>query len=321
MVIRIVDLFCIGDVYKVMVVDGDRYRVLGETNSVKSDNCKTTTVDPDVAWEDGFWSRGEFVLDPGRHTIVLAAVSSPYGGGTFALRVDEEEGTEVYDDEEDDEDEEEEDDYDDESTEDVTVDDDEESIAKKNPSSSGKWTKARKVRYRTNARKVTSRSKPRRPARRTKPRKSTRRTKTRQSTSSRKAHTGITRRSTKNSRPVSRANVGIASIRGVCIGINGFVVIDKAVPATRMDAICGKYDWTAAQLSSSKNVKQAAIATLKECVEPQSTVWIGGYNQHDPKSFYGATLSSTGQVEINTWKPDTPFPVMCLIGDDHSSLE
>lgn len=89
-VVRVLDLFCAGDIFDVYTIQKNTRTLLGTTSYVQSDNCDTITADPDHAWDHGQWSRGEFVLKPGRYTIMLVPHSSPYGGGSAAIRFDEE---------------------------------------------------------------------------------------------------------------------------------------------------------------------------------------------------------------------------------------
>lgn len=89
-VVRVVDLFCTGDIFDVYAIAKDKKTLLGTTSSVQSDNCETTTADADHAWSHGQWSRGEFILNPGRYKIMIVPHSSPYGGGSAAVRFDEE---------------------------------------------------------------------------------------------------------------------------------------------------------------------------------------------------------------------------------------
>lgn len=89
-VVRVVDLFCTGDMFDVYAISKSKKTFMGTTSAVQSDNCETTTADADHAWEHGQWSRGEFVLNPGRYKVMLVPHSSPYGGGSAAIRFDEE---------------------------------------------------------------------------------------------------------------------------------------------------------------------------------------------------------------------------------------
>lgn len=112
-VLRITDMFCKGDGFNVYRTANGKKKLLGSTNKVSSDGCKTTTAIPQIAWTSDEWSRGEWVLPAGRNTISIEPESSPYDGGTAAIRFDVE-GEEPVSDEEEEEVDEEDDDDDDE---------------------------------------------------------------------------------------------------------------------------------------------------------------------------------------------------------------
>lgn len=82
-----VDLHCIGDRFRLEASDMDSdlvYEML--TSREKADGCHLRSADPQQAWEDGEWSQGTLKLPPGRYSIKVFVESSPYGGGTMALR-------------------------------------------------------------------------------------------------------------------------------------------------------------------------------------------------------------------------------------------
>lgn len=76
---------------------GDRFRVysngalLGDTTAAVTDS-EATTDDPDLAWNDAAYSRGEFYLGLGSYSIAIQALEAPFGGSDAFMRWDIAEG-------------------------------------------------------------------------------------------------------------------------------------------------------------------------------------------------------------------------------------
>lgn len=82
-----VDLYCIGDRFRLEATEMDSdiaYEMV--TSGERADGCQLRTADPQQVWDDGGWSQGTLKLPPGRYTLKVFVESSPYGGGTMALR-------------------------------------------------------------------------------------------------------------------------------------------------------------------------------------------------------------------------------------------
>lgn len=82
-----VDLYCIGDRFRLEAAEVDSdYVYEMVTSRERADGCQLRMADPQQAWKYRGWSRGTLKLPPGHYTIKVFAESSPYGGGTMALR-------------------------------------------------------------------------------------------------------------------------------------------------------------------------------------------------------------------------------------------
>jgi hypothetical protein len=81
--LQLTDLHCTGDRFEVF----DNDECLGRTSQVAFDGCETSTADPNVAFYDRRWSRGEWRLAPGGHVIQVRVDESPMLSGAAALRV------------------------------------------------------------------------------------------------------------------------------------------------------------------------------------------------------------------------------------------
>lgn len=81
--ISITDAYCTGDSWD-MQKNGS---YLLTTPRVPSDNCKTWTDNPDVAFSNPKWSSTKFML-PGAFNITLIPIDSPYKGGAAFIRAD-----------------------------------------------------------------------------------------------------------------------------------------------------------------------------------------------------------------------------------------
>lgn len=86
--VEAVDLFCVGDVFRIVAEQqGTRARAYEmHTTSVAADGCSLTTPVPDDAFASEQWSRGQFKLPRGSYTLTIYAHSSPYDGGSMAVR-------------------------------------------------------------------------------------------------------------------------------------------------------------------------------------------------------------------------------------------
>lgn len=86
--VEAVDLFCMGDAFRIVAeLQSARPRVYEMyTSNVVADGCSLTTPDADEAFASGQWSRGQFELPRGSYILTVYAHSSPYGGGSMAIR-------------------------------------------------------------------------------------------------------------------------------------------------------------------------------------------------------------------------------------------
>ena len=80
LVLKIVDCCSAGDVFQVSI-DG----LLTSTSLVTATYDDALIYDPEQAWADPRFSRGEFVLDPGTHTISLAVTQVSIYRGTLEV--------------------------------------------------------------------------------------------------------------------------------------------------------------------------------------------------------------------------------------------
>jgi hypothetical protein len=85
--IDFVDLYCIGDTFRIEItkVHG-RKRYILTTDPVNSDYCHTRTSDPEHAWESGLWSAGTITVPKGHYVVKIFVESSPFAGGSAAIR-------------------------------------------------------------------------------------------------------------------------------------------------------------------------------------------------------------------------------------------
>lgn len=85
--LRVTDAFCRGDEFRVL----DRGYAIFTTSVVGTDpSCDDV---PHVtrgrpAWVDQSYSKGRFVLQPGRHAVKIRITDSPFGGAGAFLRID-----------------------------------------------------------------------------------------------------------------------------------------------------------------------------------------------------------------------------------------
>jgi hypothetical protein len=80
--LQVTDFQCIGDVFS--IYNGDT--LLFSTHDVDADGCAAFQPDPDLAFSNPEFSKGSFTLSPGSYNLRIVLKSSPYGGGTLALR-------------------------------------------------------------------------------------------------------------------------------------------------------------------------------------------------------------------------------------------
>lgn len=87
--IQITDLFSTGDRFAVYSVEGKYERLLLETSMVDADGRHSRVSDPAKAFKaNDIWSSGQVIIKPGKYEIIIRPRSSPYGGGTAAIRFD-----------------------------------------------------------------------------------------------------------------------------------------------------------------------------------------------------------------------------------------
>jgi hypothetical protein len=83
-ILKITDYYCTGDRFEIL----DNGRSIGRSSESCFDDCKTTTGNPQHAYENDQWSSFTASLTPGRHNITIKVLSSPYKEGFGAIRVD-----------------------------------------------------------------------------------------------------------------------------------------------------------------------------------------------------------------------------------------
>ena len=324
-VVRVVDLFCTGDRFKVLAnIDGKQV-TLGTTSQAHSDDCRTTTADPESAWVNSFWSRGEFVLPAGRrYLIMVQVISSSFGGGTGAIHFDydpdEEESTDptIYSSTPDDEEEGDSDDEEtppsDESSSSYPSDDDEDDDAKPSKSRS----KRKRSHYcceisGKQAERLTGGAIKRGAG---KAKKLSAKEKKKIAKQAKKKATKKTAGSKSSKLPKMTMRLPDQGdpnfLKSLCAGKNGFFIVNIPASGTEIEAVCDHFFGSIpAQLSDSVNVKAPAQETLKKCVGPKATVWIGGHNGHKDQYSYGITLRKEGSIEVRAVEPTILHPVMC----------
>lgn len=88
--LRITDLYYNGDRFAVYnVYNNIEPELIVETPHVDSDSTQRRVTDPNAAFKSvGVWSHAEVILAPGKYHIVIKPRSSPFGGGTAAVRFD-----------------------------------------------------------------------------------------------------------------------------------------------------------------------------------------------------------------------------------------
>lgn len=88
--LRITDLYYNGDRFAVyQVYNNIDPELIVETPHVDSDSTQRRCTDPNAAFKSvGIYSHAEFILAPGKYHIVIKPRSSPFGGGTGAIRFD-----------------------------------------------------------------------------------------------------------------------------------------------------------------------------------------------------------------------------------------
>jgi hypothetical protein len=87
--VQVTDLFAPGDRFAVYSVEGKYERLLLETAMVDADARHSRISDPGKAFKArDIWSSGEAILKPGKYEIIVRPRSSPYSGGTAAIRFD-----------------------------------------------------------------------------------------------------------------------------------------------------------------------------------------------------------------------------------------
>jgi hypothetical protein len=79
----VTDSFCRGDQFSI----SDNGVEIGTTTSVPLDpECDDVPFlsTPIMSWKDPTYSKGEFLLEPGSHSLVITAIVNPFGsGGAF----------------------------------------------------------------------------------------------------------------------------------------------------------------------------------------------------------------------------------------------
>lgn len=86
---RITDMYYPGDRFIVYDKIGSRPEVIIETPSADCDGRHKRITDPNGAFKSkGIWSKAEVMLPPGQYHIVIEPLSSPFEGGTAAIRFD-----------------------------------------------------------------------------------------------------------------------------------------------------------------------------------------------------------------------------------------
>jgi hypothetical protein len=88
--LRITDMYYNGDRFAVYnVYNGIDPELILETPHVDSDSTQRRITDAQAAFKSvGVWSHAEAFLAPGKYHIVIKPRSSPFGGGTAAIRFD-----------------------------------------------------------------------------------------------------------------------------------------------------------------------------------------------------------------------------------------
>lgn len=86
---RITDMYYPGDRFVVYNKIGSRPEMIIETPPADCDGRHKRITDPNAAFKSlGIWSKAEIILPPGQYHIVIEPLSSPFEGGTAAIRFD-----------------------------------------------------------------------------------------------------------------------------------------------------------------------------------------------------------------------------------------
>lgn len=290
LVLRVVDLGCIGDVFKIMATDGAKTWEIGMTEVVQPDDCVTMTQDANHAWNSGFWSRGEYeIRKPGNYRIMILPFISVNDGGTAALRFD-------YVDSRDDADT-----TDSSSTLSTTASTDDTTFTASSsdesfPSTDDSYPATESNDDSTSTGELIRRH--RGPSTNTK----NKYTKSSKAKSKARAKKAKAKKQQQKSRP--------SNSRKVC-GTGRYYIVQTQAEYSQVQEVCADNYMKSARLTSDENLKLAVLETLKKCLQPRSAAWIGDYNGHDRSVALAVTLTNPDELNINEKRSSTLLPVLC----------